>query len=47
MCKREVMGVDGWAVESSNRYSGDGHGDRGSSLWWEFFGVLKFIGFQQ
>ena len=31
-CTRgEVMGMDKQAVEGSDRYSGDGHGDRGSS----------------
>ena len=47
MCEREVMSIDGWAVESSDGYAGDGHGGRGSSWWGEILGVSKFISFQQ
>ena len=40
------MSIDRQAVESSNRYGGDGHGGSGLSSWGEILGVLKFISFQ-
>ena len=47
MCKREVVSINRWAVESSNRYSGNGHDGRGSGWWEKILGVAKFISFQQ
>ena len=41
------MSVDWGAVDSSNGYSGDGHGVRGLGQWGEVFGVSKLISFQQ
>ena len=41
------MSIDRGAVESSDRYSGDGHDDRGSGWWEKVLGVAKFISFQQ
>ena len=41
------MSIDRGAVEGSNRYSRDGHDDRGSGWWGKVLGVAKFISFQQ
>ena len=41
------MSIDGGVVESSNRYSRDGHDVRDSSWWGKILGVAKFISFQQ
>ena len=40
------MSIDRQAVESSDRYSRDGHDGRGSSWWGEILEALKFISFQ-
>ena len=45
-CKREVVSIDGGAVENSNRYSGDGHDGRGSGWRGKVLGVAKFISLQ-
>ena len=47
MCKREVVSIDRWAVESSDRYSGDGYDGRGSGWWGKILEMVKFISFQQ
>ena len=39
------MSVDGGAVESSDRYDGDGHDCRDSGWWEKVLGVAKFISF--
>ena len=41
------MSIDRGAVESSDRYSGDGHNDGGSGWWGKVLEMMKFISFQQ